>query len=205
MKRLIEGMGDNSAKGYDEIYAKRKELGTDAQDYRRWKKLLQHYRGGKLIDLGCLDSMIPMMAKAWYPKAEVWGIDIAEEAIKDMQRQNPDALFQVGDVYDTLLPSNYFDYAVAGELIEHLDDPEKFLSETFRILKHGGILALSTPLGETHAGEVDNHRHLWSWEVEDMYTLMAPYGSVRTKVVGSQYFPTYTYHFPTIISFTKKK
>lgn len=205
MKRLIEGMGDNSAKGYDEIYYSRKDKGVDPQDFRRWKKLLQHYRGGKLIDLGCLDSMIPMMAKEWYPYAEVWGIDIAEAAIEDMQEKNPDVLFQVGDVYNTSFPNNYFDYAVAGEVLEHLDDPEKFLHETFRILKHGGILALSTPLGETHAGEVDNHRHLWSWELEDMKKLMSPYGSVRTKVIGSTYFPTYVYHFPTIISYCKKK
>lgn len=203
MKRLIEDMGVNSPQEYDRIYEVRKQAGPDSFDVKRWKLLLKYYRGGKLIDLGCLDSLVPEIAHGWYPKEEIWGLDVAKEAIDDMRRRYPYLYWQTGDVYDNKFPDNYFTYATAGELIEHLDDPEKFFAETFRTLKRGGILALSTPLGETTLGEVDNHRHIWSWEEEDMHHLLEPYGTVRIKVMGSTYFP-YSYHYPSMVVYCKK-
>lgn len=41
--------------------------------------------------------------------------------------------------------SNTFDSVVAGELIEHLDQPNLFLNESYRILKKKGYLILTTP------------------------------------------------------------
>lgn len=38
-----------------------------------------------------------------------------------------------------------FDSVVAGELIEHLKEPGAFVKESARVLKQGGLLALSTP------------------------------------------------------------
>lgn len=204
MNRLIEGMGKNSPEEYDAIYQHRKMKGIDGFDMKRWKKLLQYYRGGRLIDLGCLDSMVPFYAKTWYPEEEVWAIDLAMEAISDMAQRFPEVLFQYGSVYDTKFPSNYFAYATAGELIEHLDDPEKFFKEAFRILKRGGMLALSTPLEETHAGEVDHERHLWSFNEKELEKLLKPYGTLKFKTLRSQFFPTYSYHFPNIIAYVKK-
>ena len=110
----------------------------------------------------------------------------------------------VGNVYDTKFPSNYFDYAVAGELIEHLEYPERFLAEALRILKKRGILAISTPLEETGIGEVDNERHLWSYSGRDLKNLLSPYGSVRIRVLRGNILP-YRYHFPSLIAFCKKK
>lgn len=204
MKRLIDGLGVNSPQEYDRIYDKRKREGVDQFDLKRWHKLLKYYKGGRLVDLGCLDSLVPQLALDSYPKAEVWGIDTATEAIKALQKEKTGVLYEVADVYDTHFPSNYFDYAVAGELIEHLDDPARFIKETFRTLKHGGVFAISTPCGETELGEVDHERHLWSFEVEDIKKLLEPYGKVKVTTMGSQYFPIYEYHFPNIIAFCFK-
>lgn len=40
---------------------------------------------------------------------------------------------------------NTFDSIVAGELIEHLDHPNLFLNESYKILKKEGYLILTTP------------------------------------------------------------
>lgn len=205
MERLIHDLGENSAEGYDQIYLSRKERGVDAFDLKRWKKLLRYYRGSRILDAGCLDSLVPTLAKEMYPDAEVWGIDVASEAIKNLKKENPHIIYDTADVYKTDFPNNYFGYIVAGELIEHLDDPHKFIKEAMRILKRGGILALSTPKDEKNEpGAVDGHRHLWSFSLEDMYDLMGEYGDVWTRTMGSQYFP-YIYHWPTIVSFVCKK
>lgn len=205
MDRLVKGMGQNSPQAYDAIYLKRKERGVDAYDLKRWKKLLQYYKGGRLIDMGCLDSLVPVLAKEAYPKAEAWGIDTAAQALGKMQEEHPEIIYRVEDVYKTSFPSNYFDYVVAGELIEHLEFPFTFFTEAFRILKHGGVLAISTPKEEgKEPGAVDAHRHLWSFSEEDIRSLIDSQADVWMKTLGSQYFPRYIYHWPTILAYARK-
>lgn len=207
MKRLIDDLGKNSAEEYDAIYDIRALKGVDEHDLRRWKKLIKFYHGGRFIDLGCLDSLCPVLIKEQYPKEEVWGIDLAAHAIEEMSRKFPykGLYYQVGDVYDTGFPDGYFSYAVAGELMEHLDKPEVFVEEAMRILKRGGTMAVSIPLGEENEpGAVDGDRHVWSYDVEDAYRLFSKYGQVTTKITGSDYFPKYVYRWPTLYIYVRK-
>ena len=204
MERLLEGMGKNSSQEYDRIYFQREKQGVDAFDQKRWKNLLKYYKGGRLVDLGCLDSLVPVFAKEKHKDAEVWGIDVAEEAIKAMREKYPYVYYEVGDVYHTRFPKNYFSYAVAGELIEHLEKPEEFIKEAFRILKSGGILAISTPL-EEEKGAIDFDRHVWSYKEDDLRTMLEDYGEVWLREMGSQYFPRYQYHPRIILAYCKKK
>lgn len=207
MKRLLENLGLNSADEYDRIFAIRALKGVDEHDLRRWKKLLKFYHGGRFIDLGCLDSLCPVLVKEQYPKEEAWGIDVAKEAIGEMARRFPyeGLYYQEADIYDTKFPDNYFSYEVCGEVLEHLDDPEKFIAEAMRILKRGGTLALSTPLGEEkEQGAVDGDRHVWSFEVDDIYKLLGKYGKVTTKITGSDYLPRYVYRWPTLYAYVLK-
>ena len=41
--------------------------------------------------------------------------------------------------------NNYFDAVFAGEIIEHLYNPDHLLAETYRVLKLKGIFVLTTP------------------------------------------------------------
>lgn len=204
MKRLIDGMGRNSPEEYSAIFVARTLAGTEERDIKRWNKLIKFYRGGRFLDLGCLDSLASVFIKERFPKEEVWGLDYAIEAVEEMRRRYPYIYYQQGDVYDTKFPDNYFSYITAGELIEHLDDPTKFVKEAFRILKKGGTLALSTPLEETGHGEVDGERHLWSFSIDDMDMLLGPYAKVTVKIMGSEYWPKYKYYFPTLIAYAQK-
>lgn len=206
MIKLNKQNEKNSPQEYDRIFLEREKKGTDAFDKRRWKKLLKGYRGGRLIDLGCLDSLIPLYANTKFPHAEIWGIDLAPEAIRSMQDKYPFAMFEVADVYKTKYPDDYFGYAVAGEIMEHLEYPELFIKEAFRILRPGGILALSTPKEEAiEPGAVDGERHLWSYSEDDIRDMLVPYGTVEMSTLGSRYFPFYKYYFPNIIAYCKKK
>ena len=193
----------NNALEYDRIYLQRKKAGIDPFDLKRWNILLRYFRGGRLIDMGCLDSLVPVIAKTKYPKSEIWGIDIAGEALKRMQEEYPAIYYQKADVYHTSFPSNYFSYAVAGELIEHLENPEKFVMEAMRILKIGGTLALSTPKDEK-IGEVDADRHLWSFSIQDIRKLLEPHGKVKVKIFPNFHVPFMAYHHKNIIAFCIK-
>lgn len=202
MERLVQE-NINSPQEYDSIFLQRKEKGVDKFDLKRWELLLKYFKGGRLIDLGCLDSLIPAMAKKDFPKSEVWGIDVSKEALSQMQVQHPEVYYEPMDVYKTSFPSGYFSYAVAGELIEHLENPKEFIEEAFRILKTDGILALSTPL-EEKKGEVDAHRHLWSFKIQDIRDLLSPYGNVKFNIFPKFHIPLTTYHHKNIIAWTTK-
>ena len=205
MKQLAKE-NNNTPEVYNKIFTERKDKGVDEFDLKRWQRLIKYYRGGRFIDLGCLDSLAPVLAQQKYPESEVWGIDTARKAIDAMKQQYPNVYFSTDSVYETHFPKNYFSYAVAGELMEHLEDPKRFLVEAFRILKSGGILAISTPLEEANEpGAVDSAHHLWSYSHVDMEELLRPYGEVWIRKMGSQYFPTYKYHFPPLLAFVKKK
>jgi ubiquinone/menaquinone biosynthesis C-methylase UbiE len=51
----------------------------------------------------------------------------------------------VGDARQLPFRSNYFDTILAGEIIEHVEQPLQFLRNCRRLLKSGGLLVLSTP------------------------------------------------------------
>jgi 2-polyprenyl-3-methyl-5-hydroxy-6-metoxy-1,4-benzoquinol methylase len=193
----------NTPEEYDRIYRLRAEKVPDSQDLRRWRKLLRYYRGGNLVDLGCLDSLIIPMANENPKHGYLHGFDQTPEAIEDMAKKYRYAYFNTGDLYETGYGTGMWDYVVAGEVIEHLDDPQRFIHEAMRLVKSGGVFALSTPLNETEAGEVDKERHLWSYSRQDIHNLLEPYGEVVTTRLGSEWFP-YKYHFPTVIGYCFK-
>lgn len=211
MKRLLNDLGANSPEEYDRIFEERRLSGVERQDMRRWEKLLKYFKGGKILDVGCLDSMIYPIAKKKYPYRDIryLGIDTAEKAIKEMSRRYFDdqsVRFEVRNCFATELPDDFFDYVVMGELIEHLDDPLLAIREAIRILKSKGTLAISTPNNEEREyGAVDRDRHVWSFDSSSLSKFLKPYGRVRTAILGSEYFPKYVYHFPSLLVFLTKR
>ena len=49
------------------------------------------------------------------------------------------------DATDLKFDNNYFDIVIAKEIIEHLPDAKKAIRETFRVLKPGGVLIVTSP------------------------------------------------------------
>ena len=204
MKRLTQ-QNNNTPQHFDENFEVRSKKPVDEFDLRRWEIMVKFFKRGKLIDLGCLDSAIPFLIREKFPEAEVWGLDFSPKVIDFYQKLYPSINYVLGNVYETKFPHNYFDYVCAGELIEHLEDPQSFLKESFRILRKGGTFVLSTPLEEEkEVGAVDKEHHIWSFSKDDINEMLKPYGNVHIKVVGSKWFPKYKYSFKNIIAFVRK-
>ena len=74
-----------------------------------------------------------------------------------------------------------------------------------RILKLGGMLAISTPLEEEkEPGACDRERHIWSFAKDDLAMMLSPWGEATFTVIGSQYLPVYKYAWPSLISYCQK-
>jgi len=119
----------------------------------RLRTILSRVHGGNVLHVGCVNHRLPQTLQEKenslhiqlcdsYPDSEILGIDIDEAAISELQRQGFAA--EVCDAENMCFKAR-FDTIIAGELIEHLQNPGKFLEGCRRALRPGGVLVLSTP------------------------------------------------------------
>lgn len=101
-----------------------------------------------ILDIGCGTGSLSVYLA--HMKNQVLGIDISERAIAGSRQYakkvnvDKNATFVVG-VLEDLDRSKKFDCVFAIEVIEHVDNDEKFLEEIAKRIKTNGKLILSTP------------------------------------------------------------
>ena len=167
--------------------------------------MLKYWRGGRLLDVGSLDSFIPPFAKMKYKDAKITATDVSEESVSSMSNKFDGVSYLVDDIYKTKLDVESFDYVCVGEVLEHLEGPWLALQNAFDLVKPGGWIVVSVPFNEAREpGAVDLERHLWSFEKDDFIFFFRGWGRVKFKVLRSQYFPRYKYCFPQLIIYCKK-
>jgi 2-polyprenyl-3-methyl-5-hydroxy-6-metoxy-1,4-benzoquinol methylase len=101
-------------------------------------------RALRVLDVGCGEGWFARGLQA--QGAAVTGVDVAEEPLRraralkpqlDLRRIEPEAPLPFEDCA--------FDAVWAGEVIEHVVHTQPWLSDLRRVLRSGGVLALSTP------------------------------------------------------------
>lgn len=100
----------------------------------------------KVLDLGCgtgygSAELISMGAKS------VDAVDLSRSAI-DFARakySRNSLSFKVADALNLPFKNNTFDCVVSFEVIKHVKDYKKYLTEALRVLKNGGFFIFSTP------------------------------------------------------------
>jgi 2-polyprenyl-3-methyl-5-hydroxy-6-metoxy-1,4-benzoquinol methylase len=97
----------------------------------------------RVLDVGCSTGYLAERMRE--RGATVIGLDLDDRAA-DLARRFCEAVY-VGDVESMELPfePGTFDAVVCGDLIEHLRDPQSFLTRIRPFLRQDGRLVLSTP------------------------------------------------------------
>jgi len=77
----------------------------------------------------------------------VWAIDLDEKALRFALQhvRLPNTLFLRANAQAFPFPNAFFDRVLMTEVLEHLPDDEQALTEVWRVLKPGGVLALTVP------------------------------------------------------------
>jgi SAM-dependent methyltransferase len=98
-------------------------------------------RGQRVVDLGCRDGTV---ALAYLEGNQVTGLDIDRASL---QRASSRGIETIWTNLSERLPlaSDSFDVAVAGELFEHLPNPQALVDEAARVLTPKGTLVGSVP------------------------------------------------------------
>lgn len=115
--------------------------------------ILRSVVGSRILHVGCVGHNLPQSSIAEthclhyqlceiFGREDVVGLDIDRVSVEKMQGMGFRAY--VGDAEDIEF-RDCFHTVVAGELIEHLQNPGSFLLGCHRALKTGGRLVLSTP------------------------------------------------------------
>ena len=106
-------------------------------------------RGARVIDIGCGEGYGSALLAGC--AASVLGVDIAPEVIEHARARYTGSRlsFEVMDVCKLKLPSSSFEVAVSMQVVEHLQDVERYFEEMLRVLVPGGLAVLTTPNRET--------------------------------------------------------
>lgn len=118
--------------------------------YNRLRHALRGFeplsKGSRILEIGCGGGGFISSIKYYRPDVKCQGIDIGKSAIRYAKNNFSDVKFQIGNIYDLKFPNNYFDAILIEDVLEHLDNPSKALSEIYRVLRHNGIFQAYIPI-----------------------------------------------------------
>jgi 2-polyprenyl-3-methyl-5-hydroxy-6-metoxy-1,4-benzoquinol methylase len=97
-----------------------------------------------LLDIGCDDGERTRLFAGSVSATELHGIEIVPEAAAEAEGRGVTVAQHDLDEGPWPYPDARFDLLISNQVIEHVDDPDLFVSESARILRHGGTAVVST-------------------------------------------------------------
>jgi 2-polyprenyl-3-methyl-5-hydroxy-6-metoxy-1,4-benzoquinol methylase len=164
----------------DFIHQRVEEIVAGFSSYRKANRLLEIGFGSGV--------MLRAAARAGW---EAEGVEISRTATEHVRAEG----FKVfcGDLVEAKYEGGYFDVVMASELLEHVEDPGKVVTEIARILRPGGLLWATTPnigglsarmLGINWTVVSPDHLHLFSRKGISQLLHRAGFRRVRLDTQG---------------------
>ena len=146
--------------------------------------------GKRMLDIGCATGRLlyEFKLKNW----DVTGVEICREAaLYGMEKR--DLRIHTSPLEEISFPDNSFTFIHASHLIEHLNDPGKFLDEVYRILTPEGYFAVVTPniagfqarlFGDKWRSAIPDHMFLFSVKTLKKMSENSGFKFVRIRTWG---------------------
>lgn len=158
---------------------------------------------GRILDIGCGDGyLLNELSKR---SEEIYGLDISEEAIElAKSRFNNSVHYLIGDTQKSeTLPKLKFDLIICSEVLEHVKDDERSITNMCNLLIEGGKLIVTTPHRQEYWSEHDTAAgHLRRYEIDDLAKKLMRNGMKLLKVT-TWGFPFYHLYFKFILNHAK--
>jgi phosphoethanolamine N-methyltransferase len=142
--------------------------------------------GRRVLDIGCGLGGIDRLIAGRYRVAEVVGIDVEDVLIEEARRKNADSpaadrvRFELVQPGPLPFPDASFDVVFSKDSILHIPDKDAFAADAYRLLKPGGVLAVSDWLtGKDGKPSDEMQRYL---DAEGLGFVMATSGRYRAAL-----------------------
>jgi 2-polyprenyl-3-methyl-5-hydroxy-6-metoxy-1,4-benzoquinol methylase/ribosomal protein S27E len=130
------------------------------------ENLIGGFKGKKVLDVGCATGMLLNHLKN--KGANVFGVEICTQSCR-YAYENFGLTIYNGTLENARYESNFFDIIHFSHLIEHLENPIKFMGEIYKILKTGGYVLVTTPREDSIWSKI--FRLKWRSLIPDHLTL----------------------------------
>ena len=97
---------------------------------------------GNILDIGTNEGLFLDVAKEFYWSA--YGVEASSVSAKKARNKLGDSIF-CGTLEEAKYPDNFFDAIVLIDVLEHIADPVKLMSEVHRIAKPSAGILIITP------------------------------------------------------------
>lgn len=133
-------------------------------------KIIKHGNVDKILDVGCYSGVfVNEMRKNGFTS---YGVDIHKELMDILNNEYPNKKYQFGtyrsgSIEDLPYGQNNFDVVTAFDILEHVIDFDKALSEIERVCKSGGLIIINLP--RMTPGYIDESlEHMRMFDDEDI-------------------------------------
>src|SRR5579864_9147830 len=141
--------------------------------------IIEKFAGKKILDIGCsTGSHVFYLNKHNY---DAYGCDIS----RDEQWEKDPKRFKTGNIYNLPYDNQSFDTAIALEIFEHLENPQRALKEISRVIKKNVIISVPNcelPLVFSESGLAFYHHidktHINRFIKEDIEKLLTNQGFI---------------------------
>jgi SAM-dependent methyltransferase len=127
---------------------------------------------GRLLDIGCGDGIF--LQKAREIGFDAWGIDMDKNSVAIARGRGLEHVYRMKlDEFCGFAKENQLKFSIVTffEVLEHQDDPQKFIHNVKSLLEHDGYIAGSVPnkdrlfafidRTEKYSGDLPPHHFLW--------------------------------------------
>lgn len=199
---------DELVKLYDQSYYDSWGIDSDDTATERMKQATFHDKltvierympaKGRILDIGCATGFFLDAARqrGWEP----YGVELSSYSSALARKKIGEERIFTGQVEDARFTPGFFDAVVMTDVIEHVPDVRSFIAEVARVLRPGGIAAVTTPdpqaLSCRLLGKHWPHyklEHLMYFTPAALARLMEPLGFKRQRLMAATKTLTFSY------------
>jgi SAM-dependent methyltransferase len=176
-------------------------------------ELFRRYVGGpgrRVLDLGCRDGAL---SRVYAEGNSLVGVDADREALAEAEKLGIETRW--ADLDEPLpFEDASFDVAVAGELLEHLRDPQRVVGEVRRVLRPGGTFVASVPNAYRLKNRLrfllgrkpeDDPTHLQMFSADEVHALLGGFEEPQLHFIAGRLVPVHARLFANDIVFSGRK
>ena len=142
--------------------------------------------GARVLDIGCGIGTYVRRFREF--SDEVYGVDVEPERVAEASRDLPNIQVAAGEALP--FEDDFFDLVFSNEVIEHVEDDRRTISEAVRVTRPGGTIVIFAPNRlypfETHGAYFRGRYHfgnipLVNWFPDPIRNRLAPHVRAYTR------------------------